>query len=63
MTTYLFWVTVRVQHEGQPMDAKIMKGHRSACELDARRAVLNGLLADGYQVKRIELDENDRREL
>lgn len=51
---FYFDVTVRVAHEGRPIDVSLTKGARAADGLTARRAVLGRFLDRGFQVLRLE---------
>jgi hypothetical protein len=53
MRMFFFEVTLRVVHEGRPIDARLYKGVRAADELAARRALLTRFLDDGFQVLRL----------
>jgi hypothetical protein len=50
---FFFDVTLRVVHEGRPMDMMLYKGVRAAGEHPARRALLDRFLDDGFQVLRL----------
>ncbi len=54
MKMYFFDVTVKVMKRGVPEKVVIYKGARGFQELSARRVILNQLLAEGFQVVRID---------
>jgi hypothetical protein len=54
MRMYFFDVTVKVMHHGVPAKVVIYKGARALRELSARRIILYDLLAEGFQVVRID---------
>ena len=53
MRMFFFDVTLRVVHEGRPVDVALYKGVRAADELAARRTLLGRFLDDGFQVLRL----------
>jgi hypothetical protein len=56
MKTYMFNITLRVQHDGKLMNVVVCRGFRAETELAARREVFKDMLNTGFQVKRIDLD-------
>lgn len=58
MENYLFWVTVKVQHNGKPFETRVVKGCRSESDHLARRFVLNQMLEKGYHVTNIDKFKN-----
>jgi hypothetical protein len=54
MRMYFFAVTVKVEHEGRPMEAVLYKAARAGGELAARRAILERYLEAGFVVARID---------
>jgi hypothetical protein len=53
MRMYYFDATVRVQHDGRPLDAVIHKGARAEDELAARRLILDHFFESGFQVLKL----------
>lgn len=53
MTMYFFDVILAVKFEGKPMDALVYKAIRAETEHEARRALVQKYLADGFQVRTI----------
>ncbi len=54
METYMFDVTLRVQHEGKAVYTILYRGCRADSEHAARRTILQDFLADGWQVAKME---------
>ena len=53
MRMFFFDVTLRVVHDGRPMDMMLYKGIRATDEHAARRTLLGRFLDDGFQVLRL----------
>ncbi|MHB1558198.1 MAG: hypothetical protein ACYC61_12105 [Isosphaeraceae bacterium] len=54
MRMFFFDVTIKVEADGLPVKIVIYRAARAWNELSARRAILNPLLAGGFQVVRID---------
>ncbi len=50
---FYFDVILQVKFEGKPLDALVYKVVRAETEHQARRALVQKYLADGFQVKRL----------
>lgn len=48
--THMYYVKVRVLHEGKPLETRLVKGYKTDSDHSARRFILNELLNQGYQV-------------
>lgn len=54
MRMYFFDVTLKILHHGVAEKVVVYKAARALNELSARRMILNQLLAEGFQVVRID---------
>ena len=53
MRMHFFDVTIKVEHQGRPIEAVLYKGARADDELAARRIILNHYLERGFRVVRM----------
>jgi hypothetical protein len=54
MRMHFFDVTIKVEHQGRPIETVLYKGARAGDELTARRIILNRYLESGFRVVRLE---------
>ena len=54
MRMHFFDVTIKVEHQGRPIETVLYKGARAADELTARRIILDRYLERGFRVVRLE---------
>ena len=54
MRMHFFHVTIKVEHQGRPMEPILYKGARAGDELTARRIILDRYLERGFRVVRLE---------
>lgn len=51
---YMFALTVLVEHNGIPVSCVVQRGCKAECEEDARRRILSDMLAEGFQIRRMD---------